>query len=201
MALAAKCGKTDFQFGQADIMAIDIPECDLLFEDSIHTAEHVFNILSKHAPKVRRFIAIHDTAIYGENGEGGGPGVLPALRRFMRENPVWSVIYHTQANNGLTVLARLQDDKPKLPPLPNMAWTYAKALAFHKLKGSPLADQATIDLRADTCAGCDQRTTENGNAEKVYNRCSVCGCYLDEGPSEREGKILWADSICPLGRW
>ena len=50
-----------------------------------------------------RRISLHDTQIFGEQGEDGGPGLLPALRRFLREHPEWSVVYHTQANHGLTV--------------------------------------------------------------------------------------------------
>jgi hypothetical protein len=181
--LQKRQNKTAFQFIQADVTQIAISECDMLFEDSRHTADHIMAILTRHAQKVRRWLVFHDTQIFGETGEDGGPGILPALRRFMLENPEWSVIYHTQANHGLTVLGRLPEDKPKLPSLPKMVWNYAKAIAKHQVAGKPLAGQEMIDSRLNVCSTCPQRTD---------NRCAVCGCYLDAGPDGAEGKVLWA---------
>jgi glycosyltransferase involved in cell wall biosynthesis len=198
--LKERQGNTDFQFIQADVSAIDIPECDMLFEDSKHTADHIDKILTRHAGKVRRWIAFHDTQIFGERGEDGGPGILPAIRKFLHNNPEWTVIYHSQSNNGFTVLGRLPEDKPQLPSLPRMAWNYAKALTYHTAKGGRMATQETLEQRIDLCTMCDMKTTEE-RGEKTFQRCSICGCYLDEGPGEREGKLLWAESFCPLGKW
>jgi cephalosporin hydroxylase len=192
-ALDARKGDTEFHVIQNTGEYVDIPECDMLFEDSSqHTESHILAILERHAPKVRRWLSFHDTKIFGETGSDNGPGILPALRKFMREHPEWSVVYHTDANYGFTVLGRLPEDKPKLPSLPKMAWNYTKALAKHAMTGSKLARQGTIDLRLNKCFLCSQRTE---------NRCAVCGCYLDEGPDGAEGKTLWVDSWCPLGEW
>lgn len=192
-ALEKRAGQTDFKVVRGDHLAQDIEPTDLLFIDTRHTADQLYAELSRHVASVRRFIAMHDTAIFGERGEDGGPGLLPAMRRFLRESPQWSVVYHTQANNGLTVLGRLAEDKPSLPSLPRMAWNYAKALATHLAAGKPAAPEPLIDARLDVCATCEQRTDGN--------RCSVCGCYLDEGPGGRDGKALWLESECPLGKW
>lgn len=192
-ALAARQEQTQFSAVKAKSLEADIPECDLLFLDTVHTAEHVYQELQRHGPKVRRWIVFHDTAIFGDAGSDGGPGILAALRRFMRETPEWSVVYHTQANYGLTVISRNPEDKPKLPSLPKMAWNYAKALARHVATGQQHADEATIEARLAACSLCDQRTDGE--------RCSLCGCYLAEGPDGREGKALWAESECPLGKW
>jgi hypothetical protein len=198
--LEKRKGKTVCTFAAADVLAVDLPECDLLFEDSKHTAEHVYSLLTRHAVKVRRYLVFHDTQIFGERGEDGGPGILPALRRFMQENPQWSVVYHSPANNGLTVLSRSPADKPPLPSLPKMAWNYAKALAKHTATGAKKASEATVAARMEKCSVCPNRTTEQ-NGAKVLNRCSVCGCYLDEGPNGREGKLEWAESFCPISVW
>ncbi len=190
--LKKKQGECDFSFIQADVTHIDIPECDLLFEDSRHTAEHIETILNRHAGRVRRWMAFHDTQIFGETGEDGNAGILVALRKFMREHPEWSVIYHTQENYGFTVLSKCAEDKPPLPSLSKMAWNYAKALIRHQATGARTASVEVIKARLDVCVLCDQRSS---------NRCSVCGCFLDEGPNERDGKALWVDSECPLGKW
>ena len=74
-----------------------------------------------------------------------------------------------------------------------MAWNYAKAIATHVASGGALASDEEIGRRLEVCQLCPQRTGGN--------RCSVCGCYLDEGPDGREGKALWLESECPIGRW
>jgi hypothetical protein len=86
------------------------------------------NEFQRHAGKVRRWIVRHDTQILGERGEDGGPGLLPAVRRFLNENREWSVIHHTQANHGLTVLSRDPRDKPALPGTIKMAANFTKSL-------------------------------------------------------------------------
>lgn len=57
------------------------------------------------------------------------------MRRFLNENPEWSVISHTQANHGLTVLSRDSHDKPALPGKVKMAANFTKSLAAHVADG------------------------------------------------------------------
>ena len=52
-----------------------------------HTADQLTRELQRHAGKVRQRIVLHDTQIFGERGEDGGPGLLVALRAFLREFP------------------------------------------------------------------------------------------------------------------
>lgn len=62
----------------------EISETDMLFLDSgPHKAERLWSILEKHGHKVKRYIVLHDTALYSEEGEGGGPGYLPAHQAFL----------------------------------------------------------------------------------------------------------------------
>ena len=60
-------------------------------------------------------IVLHDRQIFSECGEDGGPGLLEALRALLRQFLKWSVVYHTHANHGLTVISRDPRDKPTLP--------------------------------------------------------------------------------------
>jgi hypothetical protein len=178
-------GNTDFEFRRGDSLSVDIDETDLLFIDTRHTADQLWAELDRHAGKVRRWIVLHDTQIFGEHGEDGGPGLLPALRRFLQANPEWSVVYHTQANHGLTVISRDLRDKPALPGKLHMAANFAKAIAGHIADGAAKVDRETLERRLETCSLCDQRTDD---------RCAVCGCYLAE-------KASWRSSDCPLGKW
>lgn len=66
-------------------------------------------------------IVLHDRQSFSERGADGGPGLLAALRAFLREFPEWSVVYHTPANHGLTVISRDPRDKPALPDRITMA--------------------------------------------------------------------------------
>ncbi len=132
-----------------------------------------------------RYIALHDTQIFGEHGEDGGPGLLPALRRFLKERPEWSVVYHSEANHGLTVIGRDPRDKPPLPGAIAMAGNFARALAAHVADGMGKATAATLQARLETCMLCDLRRDD---------RCAKCGCYIAV-------KAQWASSECPLGKW
>lgn len=191
--LRSLCNGTDYRSTSADLLSLsEIEETDLLVIHTVHQADRLYAELDRFAPKVRRWIFLRSTGMYGELGEPSGPGLLPAMRRYLRERPEWSVIEHKPEQYGYTLWSRDPADKPDLPSLPKMAWNYAKALAKHQLAGAKTARQETIDARFDTCSLCPQRTA---------NRCSVCGCFLDDGPNERDGKVLWPESACPLGQW
>jgi hypothetical protein len=191
--LRTLCNGTDYRSTPADSLSLpEIDETDLLVIHTIHQADRLYAELDRFARKVRRWILLRSTGTYGGMGEPSGPGLLSAMRRYMREHPEWSVIEHKAEQYGYTLLSRDPTDKPDLPSMPRMAWNYAKALAKHQLSGAKTARRETIDARLDTCSLCPQRTA---------NRCSVCGCFLDEGPNERDGKVLWPESACPLGQW
>ena len=116
-ALHKFAGNTKFEYRFGTSLDTDVPECDLLFLDTRHTADHLSQELLKHASQVRRWLVFHDTEVYGETGEDGGPGLIPALRDFLQREPQWHVVSHTAVNHGLTVISRdPQDDA--LEPCP-----------------------------------------------------------------------------------
>lgn len=162
-----------------------IAETDLLFIDDVHTFDRLFLQLSTLAPRVRKRIAMHDTATYGERGDGGGPGLMTAIRKFMKMNPEWSVVYHTGKQYGLTIISRDPADKPKRPSMARMAVNFSKAMAAHLANGLKAATEEQVNARVDVCTTCEQRTGEH---------CSVCGCPI-------EAKASLESSECPLGRW
>jgi hypothetical protein len=95
-----------FRFVRADVTVADIPWCDLLFEDSHHTANHVGSILARHSAKVRKWLVFHDTETFGERGEDGGPGIMFAIRPWLASHPEWTIACQSHVNNGLLVLER-----------------------------------------------------------------------------------------------
>lgn len=96
-----------FQFINGDTREIAIDETDLLFIDTLHTNEQLRCELNRHASMARKWIAMHDTFTFGENGElPETDGLLHAIRDFLESHSEWKITYQTDANNGLTVLHR-----------------------------------------------------------------------------------------------
>lgn len=162
-----------------------IEETDLLFIDTIHTAEQLSKELALHADRARKWIVMHDTMIFGERGENGKAGLLPALRQFLKTHPEWTVRNHYTNNNGLTVLTRLDYEKRPRPSMFKMAGTFAKALVNHVATGAKAAPTDKLERRLSVCSLCEHRNNAN---------CGVCGCNV-------AAKASWNDSECPLGKW
>lgn len=102
-------------WGTGESLATEIEETDLLFLDTYGTGDILYQELTKHAPSVRRWIVRHDTAIFGEKGSDGEPGLAFAIKRFLEENPEWFIADHTAEQFGLTVLGRQERDRPAKP--------------------------------------------------------------------------------------
>jgi len=175
----------------AKLVKIDSPpqlveETELLFLDTVGTYDRLKVELFLYTPKVSRYIIIHDTQVYAEKGEyGGSRGLLPALREFMREQPEWSVIYHTTEQYGLTVIGKDKSEKEKLPSLGTMAANFAKAMANFASDGLKQVTKEQYEERLNICSVCTHR---------VGNRCAVCGCGL---AAKATGRAM----ECPIGKW
>ncbi len=95
-------------FCKADWLSVEVPECDLLFIDTLHTHAQLTKELAQLSPKARRYIAMHDTELFGKCGQDGSrPGLWDAVVDFVAScRGVWDYKYHTNRQNGLTVLER-----------------------------------------------------------------------------------------------
>ena len=62
-------GDTDWEFIVGDSLEIEVPECDLLFIDTYHVADHLTKELNLHASKAMKYIIFHDTNTFWESGE------------------------------------------------------------------------------------------------------------------------------------
>lgn len=191
--LTEKVNGNSFEFVQADARFVELPDgIELLFIDTQHTANQLWAELSAHAEKVQGLIVLHDTKTFGERGEDGGPGLLPALRRFLKENPQWTVLKHYEDWHGLTILSNRPEDRPKLPSTARQVFNFTKALIEHVKSGARFVSREELERRLDICALCEHR---------AENRCSICGCYLIDAPTGQGGKAEWADQACPIGKW
>lgn len=97
-----------------------IEETDLLFIDSIHTWKVLQRELELFAPKVRKYIVLHDTKGNGEKGEDGKEGLFYALRPWLESHGEWFPVYHTDMQYGLTVLSKDITEFPAVPVNPNL---------------------------------------------------------------------------------
>jgi hypothetical protein len=118
----AKTLGISFQFWQANDMEIDIEPVDLLFIDTLHTYCHLTYELEKFSPKVRKYIAMHDTSdpwgsIDDTNYQGNGSeypsfinrdkrGLWPAVQDFLDRHPEWTLHERRLNNHGFTILKR-----------------------------------------------------------------------------------------------
>jgi GT2 family glycosyltransferase/predicted Zn-dependent protease len=111
--LGLVAGRTDFTFRQTDILWDDLEETDLFFVDTWHVAEQLSEELRLHASKVRKFIVIHGTTAFGDQGEDAGyRGLQPVIEQFLGQGK-FRLKERRTTGAGLTILERA--DRPAAP--------------------------------------------------------------------------------------
>jgi hypothetical protein len=99
-------GRTRWDFTLADSKTILLPEVDLLLIDSSHHYDQAKAELDLHHSRVRQWILLHDIVAYGEVGEAGLGGIIPAINWFLESHPEWAIQDWLLHNNGMAVLKR-----------------------------------------------------------------------------------------------
>ena len=167
--------------------SIVIDETDMLFYDPpYHSAKELLADLERHAGRVRRFIVVHDTEVFGVKGADGSPGLKLGLIHFMHRHREWSVVHNATHQHGLMVLSRNQEDKPPRPSIVKMGPTFLKHLSEHIVDGVKNVSQEQLEKRLEVCWLCDMRTHEE--------QCGLCGCSLI-------AKAKWRSSRCDANKW
>lgn len=104
---------------EANVLNIEIDECDLLFIDTWHTGVQLKKELALHGNKAKKYLAFHDTHTYGCRDEKqnwqdfpdkrpiAGEGLIGPIINFVIENPHWKFKEFRTNNNGLTILERV----------------------------------------------------------------------------------------------
>lgn len=98
-------GRTNLLYTVGDSRLIDMPPTDFLHIDTTHNYNCLSMELSKHSSKVSRWLAIHDTAIYGAKGDDGGEGLSKAIEELVSRGE-WEIFAYWPNNNGMTILRR-----------------------------------------------------------------------------------------------
>lgn len=113
--LAKASEGTYFLFWQSDVLRVEIEPTDLLFIDTLHNYGQLKEELQLHSGKVRRWIVLHDTTTFGEQGETAGErGLWPAVEEFLAGG-AFVLVKRFDNNNGLTVLERAGSGWGQLP--------------------------------------------------------------------------------------
>jgi hypothetical protein len=92
---------TTFEFYLADSRFINLPLCDLLFIDTIHTSSHLEAEFKKHADNVIKYIILHDTVTHKQDMDG-------AIGDFLHTHMEWRIEEEFFNNNGLLILKRAE---------------------------------------------------------------------------------------------
>ena len=108
----------NYKFWQTNNLEIEIEETDLLFIDTWHSYKQLKSELELHASKVRKYIIVHDTVLFGTQDELNSydafgwfngfeqKGLMPALNEFLEGNEEWTTHEVFTNNNGLIILKR-----------------------------------------------------------------------------------------------
>jgi len=100
----------DYEFILGNTLEVNIPECDLLFIDTIHRYSQLKQELEKHHAKVKKYIIFHDTVSFGntdefaEDPQSAKQGLLLAINEFLDQNNKWYILENFTNNNGLMIL-------------------------------------------------------------------------------------------------
>jgi len=113
-----------FEFRLGNDLHLDIEPADFLFIDSMHTYCHLSYELETFSPKIRKYIAMHDTSEpwgHREDGEYQGDyseypahypryrrGLWPAVVDFLRTHPEWVLEERRLNCHGFTILRRVK---------------------------------------------------------------------------------------------
>lgn len=112
-----------WRFIQQDTLKAEIPKCDMIFFDTLHTYTHLKKELIRHGHKARKYLVFHDTITFGIQGADGATGayikgwekgvfdpdnhgIRLAIDQYMVDNRQWFIKYHWPHSNGLLVLQR-----------------------------------------------------------------------------------------------
>ena len=117
-----KLKNIDFKFIEADTLKVEIENTDLLFIDTLHRYDQLFNELNIHSKNVNKYIILHDTVTFSDVDEfiyqhasdiiktkqSEKVGLKIAIDDFLEtENGIeWQIHDIYTNNNGLTILKR-----------------------------------------------------------------------------------------------
>lgn len=110
----------NYEFRKESTLTCDIPECDMLFIDTLHVYEQLVVEINRHEKNVKRYMVFHDTETFKHSGElksapngcdleikETNKGLWDAIIEFLDTNSQWTIKEVFKNNNGLTILERV----------------------------------------------------------------------------------------------
>lgn len=102
--------KLDFQYKIGDTRKGEEIEVDFTFLDNVHNGTWVYTELKAHAPKVKHYIAVHDTLLEDrgmpEKIDSKKNIVWHGVTKFLKENKDWKLYKHVLEGSGIAVLEK-----------------------------------------------------------------------------------------------
>lgn len=102
--------KIDFQYKIGDTRKGEEIEVDFTFLDNVHNGRWVYEELKAHAPKVKHYIAVHDTLLQDrgmpEKLDSTKDIVWHGVTKFLDENKDWKLYKHVLEGSGIAVLEK-----------------------------------------------------------------------------------------------
>ena len=89
-----------FKFVIGNDLEIDIEPCELLFIDTMHTEDHTFNELQRHADKISKYLVFHDVNPNRFN-------TLKGINKWWVNHSEWQLKYQDFEDCGFMVLEKL----------------------------------------------------------------------------------------------
>ena len=110
----------NYAFQERDVLKLEIEPTEFLFIDTLHTYAQLTEELKLHSSKVSKYIALHDTELFGRSDENiydhasdivktkksEKKGLMTAVEDFLTTDlgQSWEIHKNYKNNNGLTVL-------------------------------------------------------------------------------------------------
>jgi len=104
--------KLDFKYKIGDTRKGEEIDVDFTFLDNVHHGSWVYEELKIHAPRVKHYMAVHDTLLESrgmpEPLDSKKDIVWHGVSRFLKENKDWKLYKHVMEGSGIAVVQRIQ---------------------------------------------------------------------------------------------
>lgn len=98
-----------WKFIIGDTRKVQIEETDMLFIDTLHNGDQLYEELCNAADKVNKYIVFHDTTTFSDKWETNDIWLSYGLNKFLDEHKEWRQLKKYTNNNGLTVWKRVKE--------------------------------------------------------------------------------------------
>ena len=90
----------NFEFILGNDIEIDIEPCELLFIDTMHTEDHTYEELQRHADKISKYLVFHDV-------NPARFDTLKGINKWWKDHPEWNLKYQDFQDCGFMVLEKI----------------------------------------------------------------------------------------------